>query len=60
MRKKSAVSGKSTLKNLSTEELNVLIEKKAYELFITRGHSHGNDLSDWYQAEKFVQKSIKQ
>jgi hypothetical protein len=58
--KKSAVSGKSTLKNLSTEELHALIEKKAYELFMTRGYSHGSDLSDWYQAEKLVQKSIKQ
>ena len=60
MRKKNAVSGKSTLENLSTGEINVLIEKKAYELFMTGGYSHGNDLSDWYQAENIVKKSIKQ
>ncbi|MBN2535067.1 MAG: DUF2934 domain-containing protein [Spirochaetales bacterium] len=30
------------------------IEKKAYELFMSRGCQHGNDLGDWLTAEKEV------
>jgi hypothetical protein len=50
---------KGTLKNMSQEELRALIEKKAYEMFSKRGWSHGNDLGDWYQAEKAVLNSLK-
>ena len=30
------------------------IQKKAYELFLQRGGFHGNDLSDWLEAEKLL------
>ena len=30
------------------------IEKRAYELFMSRGYQHGNDLGDWLIAEKEV------
>lgn len=30
------------------------IEKRAYELWLTGGCRHGNDLSDWLQAEREV------
>ena len=27
------------------------IAQRAYELWLYRGHKHGNDLADWFQAE---------
>jgi hypothetical protein len=32
----------------------LMIEKRAYELFMARGYQHGNDMSDWLTAEKEV------
>jgi len=45
----------------STEDLTQKIQQKAYELFEQRGYSHGNDLSDWLEAEKIVkaEKSLR-
>jgi hypothetical protein len=28
------------------------IAKRAYDLFLSRGASHGDDLADWFQAER--------
>ncbi len=52
-------SKKASWKDLSQEELHSLIEKKAYELFEKRGYSHGDDFSDWFEAEKLVKKSLR-
>lgn len=30
------------------------IRKKAYELYESRGKAHGNDLADWFEAERIV------
>ncbi|MDD5006167.1 MAG: DUF2934 domain-containing protein [Candidatus Omnitrophica bacterium] len=43
----SKSSGKS-------EDLTARIQKKAYELYVKRGYSHGNDWSDWFEAERLV------
>jgi len=32
------------------------IERRAYELFLARGGTHGNDLGDWFRAEQEVRK----
>lgn len=37
-----------------TPELFEKIQKKAYELYEKRGYSHGNDVSDWLEAERIV------
>jgi hypothetical protein len=29
-----------------------MIERKAYELFLARGGQHGDDVSDWLEAER--------
>ena len=29
-----------------------IIRKRAYELFLARGATHGSDLSDWFKAEQ--------
>lgn len=46
----ASVSGKK----LSIEDLNGMIAKKAYEFYLERGGSHGDDHSDWYRAECFI------
>jgi len=45
----SAVATDTLLRNL--EEIRLAITRRAYELFETRGHHHGHDLEDWFQAE---------
>jgi hypothetical protein len=36
-----------------TGEANVeIIRARAYELFVARGANHGDDLADWFNAEK--------
>jgi hypothetical protein len=57
--KSSGRSKKISLKDLSNEQLHAMIAQKAYELFEQHGYSHGNDQSDWYEAEKMVRKSLK-
>jgi len=47
------VSSKSTSSSGAQEK----IQKKAYELFEKRGYQHGNDLSDWLEAEKIVKSN---
>ena len=37
-----------------TQDLQKRIEEKAYELFERRGYSHGNDLADWFEAERII------
>ncbi len=54
-KKSSSVS----LKKLSNEELNGLIAKKAYEFYLERGGSHGDDHSDWFRAEQYVRAKYK-
>ncbi len=36
------------------QDLQKRIEEKAYEIFERRGYSHGNDWSDWFEAERIV------
>lgn len=38
----------------AAEDLQPRIAQKAYELFEKRGRIHGNDLSDWFEAERLV------
>lgn len=52
---KSVVSGKKEC----GEDLGDLIAKKAYEFYLERGGSHGDDHSDWYRAEQFVKSKCK-
>ncbi|MFH1622136.1 MAG: DUF2934 domain-containing protein [Candidatus Omnitrophota bacterium] len=53
--KRKMVSAKG---QLSQEELNELIQRKAYELHEKRGYSQGSDLDDWLEAERII-KSVK-
>lgn len=35
------------------------IERRAYELYLSRGGTHGNDMDDWLQAERQVLDELK-
>jgi len=39
---------------ISPEEINQKIQERAYEIYERRGGSHGDDLSDWLQAEEQI------
>jgi len=38
----------------TSQEIHRLISQRAYELFLQRGASHGNEVSDWFQAEQEI------
>ena len=39
---------------LTQEQLQEEIRQKAYELYLQRGGQEGDDLQDWFTAEKMV------
>lgn len=39
---------------LTIEELNRMVEHRAYDLFMERGYSHGDDMNDWLRAEQEI------
>ena len=46
--------GRSSNPSMSTEDLNKLVAKKAYELFEKRGRKAGHSIDDWLEAERIV------
>jgi len=36
----------------------IAIQKQAYELFLSCGERHGDDLADWLEAERIVRPQI--
>jgi len=51
-------SKKVTTKTLKGEDLQTRTAQKAYEIFVKRGYSHGNDYEDWIEAEKLVRAEL--
>ena len=60
--KKPAVKSMTASRKItiSEAELRALIEKKAFELFLNRGCSHGDDAGDWFKAEQELRSKCKQ
>jgi len=64
MAKVESVLGKKTLNSKNPKEiikqgqLNEMIQKKAYELYVKRGRTSGDELVDWLEAEKQVKKQL--
>ncbi len=54
------VSAKKSSKQTKTSppEFFERVQKKAYELFEQRGCTPGNELSDWYEAERIVKAEV--
>ena len=44
--------------NLAPEARSELIRKKAFELFLERGGTHGQDQTDWLRAENIVEREL--
>lgn len=40
-------------------DIQEAIRLKAYELYVERGYSHGNDVQDWLEAERIVFKKFR-
>jgi hypothetical protein len=46
-------------RTLDPTSLRREIEKKAYEMYAERGFQHGNDVTDWLEAEKQIVNSMR-
>jgi hypothetical protein len=46
------LSGRSAELAEISEHSPEMIRKRAYELFLARGATHGADLADWFRAEQ--------
>ena len=54
VRKKSKVSTRGRARAMNSQDTTDLVQRKAYELFESRGAVHGSDVNDWFEAEKIV------
>ena len=52
--KSKAVAGGPLKNAIAVIDLQEKIGKKAYELYEKKGCAHGNDLADWFEAERIV------
>ena len=50
--------GRSSNPAMSKEDLNKLIEKKAYELYEKRGKKSGHTVDDWLEAERIIKGKL--
>ena len=51
---KSSSKSNSSKKSMGSEDFNKKVAYKAYELFVKRGSTPGNEWGDWFEAEKIV------
>jgi hypothetical protein len=54
MKSKQCKTNRETPKLSSDPDLREQIEIKAYEIWLADGSRHGNDISQWFQAESEV------
>jgi hypothetical protein len=50
---------KKEAKFYSAEQINEMIQRKAYEIYLKRSGKPGDHISDWLVAEKLVKSEIK-
>jgi hypothetical protein len=50
--------GGSSNPAMSKEDLNKLVEKKAYELYEKRGKKAGHAMNDWLEAERIIKGKL--
>jgi hypothetical protein len=43
---------------MTKEDINKLIEKKAYELYEKRGRKAGHAMDDWLEAERIIKGKL--
>jgi hypothetical protein len=61
-RETEATSTPDTISNVQRENLtrDEEIRFRAYEIFLARGEQEGNDLDDWLQAEREIERGLFQ
>lgn len=50
--------GKSSNPTMTKEDVNKLVEKKAYELYEKRGKKGGHSVDDWLEAERIIKGKL--
>lgn len=56
---KTSPSARKTEKlDVNSPLIQQRIVEKAYELYVNRGYTHGNDLQDWLDAEQIVLQEL--
>lgn len=50
--------GKSSNPSMTKEDIQKLVEKKAYELFEKRGKKSGHSMDDWLEAERIIKGKL--
>jgi hypothetical protein len=50
--------GKSSNPTMTKEDINKLVEKKAFELFEKRGKKGGHAIDDWLEAERIIKGKL--
>ncbi len=55
---KSPTEKRSSSLNISNPKVYEMIRKRAYDIYVRRGYSHGNDQHDWFEAERQVKREV--
>ena len=55
-----SINLKTSQPNTTPEQWHNMVCKKAYELYEKRGYTPGNELGDWFEAEKIMQHQHRQ
>lgn len=56
--KKNPTEKRSGNLNILDPKVYEMIRKRAYDIYVRRGYSHGNDQHDWFEAERQVKREI--
>ena len=50
--------GRSSNPSMTKDDVNKLIEKKAFELYEKRGKKSGHSVDDWLEAERIIKGKL--
>lgn len=50
--------GKNKPTKTKSDDLQAKMQKRAYELYAKRSYNHGNDLADWFEAERQIKREL--
>jgi len=53
------VEAKKPVASVKQDDFFRRVQDKAYEIYVQRSCCHGNDLDDWYEAERLVRAEMK-
>ncbi|MFH0800355.1 MAG: DUF2934 domain-containing protein [Pseudomonadota bacterium] len=59
MASKSNTNERTQGLNLRDPKVFEAIQRRAYELYCKRGHTNGNDMKDWLEAEQSVKREMR-